>query len=89
MDVDVDADEAEGGIRDRLPDLPGALARVASPLPSSRQRRLTQVHSVSLSTVGIFGRETEAKAVVVGGGTVTTPAHLDIAGTCFDPRGSL
>ena len=64
-----------------------APSRAASPPP--RQRRLASAHSGSggsLETVGV-GRETEAAEAAVGG-TGTTPAHLDLAGTCFDPRGA-
>jgi len=90
MDVDLDTDSADEGEAEVETDCltSRAPSRAASPPPSSRQRRLAPVHSGSLETVGVVGRETEAEAVVGGGGTVTTPAHLDIAGTCFDPRGS-
>jgi hypothetical protein len=88
MDVDVDTDDAEDAEAEVEADCltSRAPSRAASPPPSSRQRRLALVHSGSLETVGVVGLEMEAEVVV--GGTVTTPAHLDIAGTCFDPRGS-
>jgi len=84
MDVDVDVDTDDGDeaeaevetdcLTSRAP------SRAASPPP--RQRRLA-VHSGALEAVGL-GLEAEAMEV---GGTVATPAHLDLAGTCFDPRG--
>jgi hypothetical protein len=88
MDVDVDVDtddgdEAEAEVEtDCLTSrAPSRAASPPPPQPPSRQRRLASVHD----TVGV-GRETDA--AVEGGGTVTTPAHLDLAGTCFDPRGA-
>jgi hypothetical protein len=82
MDVDIDTDdgeeaeaEAEGEtdcLTSRAP------SRAASPPP--RPRRLA-VHSGALEMVGA-----EADAEV--GGTLATPPHLDLAGTCFDPRGA-
>ncbi|KAI0289717.1 hypothetical protein BC826DRAFT_1030078 [Russula brevipes] len=82
MDVDIDTDdgeeaeaEAEGEtdcLTSRAP------SRAASPPP--RHRRLA-VHSDALELVGA-----EADAEVSG--ILATPAHLDLAGTCFDPRGA-
>ena len=95
MDVDVDTDDGDDGEAEVETDCltSRAPSRAASPPPPqlpSRQRRLASVHSGSggsLETVG-FGRETEAAEAIMGGGTVTTPAHLDLAGTCFDPHGA-
>ena len=99
MDVDVDVDTDDGDEAEVETDCltSRAPSRAASPPPArphSRQRRLASVHSgASLDTVGV-GRETDADASVAaavvgaGCGTVTTPAHLDLAGTCFDPRGA-
>jgi len=80
MDVDVDTDDVEGGEGESEADCltSRAPSRAASPPP--RQRRLA-MHSGSPE---MAGAETAAEL----GGTVATPPHLDLAGTCFDPRGA-
>jgi len=85
MDVDVDTDDGDEAEAEVETDCltSRAPSRAASPPP--RQRRLA-VHSGALEAVGL-GLEAEAEAMEVGG-TVATPAHLDLAGTCFDPRGA-
>ncbi|KAI9511910.1 hypothetical protein F5148DRAFT_1167363 [Russula earlei] len=80
MDVDVDADEVEGAEAEVETDCltSRAPSRAASPPP--RQRRLALQSGAS----EVLGTETAAEA----GGTVATLPHLDLAGTCFDPRGA-
>jgi hypothetical protein len=92
MDVDVDVDtddgdEAEAEVEtDCLTSrAPSRAASPPPPQPPSRQRRLASAHD----TVGVgYEAAVEAAVVGMGSGTVTTPAHLDLAGTCFDPRGA-
>lgn len=82
MDVDVETDDGDEGEAEAETDCltSRAPSRAASPPP--RQRRLA-VHAGALETVGH-----EAEVEPSMGGTVATPAHLDLAGTCFDPRGA-
>jgi len=90
MDVDVDTDDGEevevetDCLTSRAP------SRAASPpLPLPlRQRPLatTVVHSGVAREMG--EAEAEAEAEAEGAIVVGTPPHLDLAGTCFDPRGS-
>jgi hypothetical protein len=92
MDVDVETDdvdemEAEAEVEtDCLTSR--APSRAASPPPvSARQRRLA-MHSdnESARAAGVVGSETETTE---NARTVATmPPHLDLAGVCFDPRGS-
>jgi len=80
MDVDVDVDDVEGAEAEAEADCltSRAPSRTASPPP--RQRRLA-MHS---GVPDMAGGESAAEL----GGTVTTLPHLDLAGTCFDPRGA-
>ncbi|KAH9957109.1 hypothetical protein BC827DRAFT_1138375 [Russula dissimulans] len=80
MDVDVDTDDVEGGEGETEADCltSRAPSRAASPPP--RQRRLA-MHSGAPEMAG-------AEIAAELGGTVATPPHLDLAGTCFDPRGA-
>ena len=82
MDVDVETDDGDDGEAEAEADCltSRAPSRAASPPP--RQRRLA-VHAGALEAVG---HETEIVEMPMGG-TIATPAHLDLAGTCFDPRG--
>jgi len=80
MDVDVDVDDVEGAEAEAEADCltSRAPSRAASPPP--RQRRLA-MHSGALD---MAGAESAADPV----GMVATLPHLDLAGTCFDPRGA-
>jgi hypothetical protein len=95
MDVDTDDDE-EGAEAEVETDCltSRAPSRAASPPPPLPRQRLiagTVVHSgvgreMGVETTSASGTEAEAEAegaIVVG-----MPAHLDLAGTCFDPRGA-
>lgn len=90
MDVDVETDDGEEGadaevetdcLTSRAP------SRAASP-PLPRQRHITGtvVHSGVAREMGVETTSVvdEAEGAVVVG----MPAHLDLAGTCFDPRGA-
>jgi hypothetical protein len=90
MDVDVDTDDGEDGEAELETDCltsraPSRAASPPLPLPP-RQRPLaaTVVHSGESREMGVETGEAEAEGAIVVG----TPAHLDLAGTCFDPRGA-
>jgi hypothetical protein len=96
MDVDVDTDDGEDGAEAETDCLTSrAPSRAASPpplpLPRHRYPTGTVVQSgvardLGVETTSASGAEAEAEAegaIVVG-----MPAHLDLAGTCFDPRGA-
>ena len=90
MDVDVDTDDGEEAEVETDCLTSRAPSRAASPpLPlPPRQRPLaaTVVHSGVAREMG--EAEAEAEAEAEGAIVVGTPPHLDLAGTCFDPRGS-
>jgi hypothetical protein len=90
MDVDVetdDVDEVEAEAEVETDCLTSrAPSRAASPpLVSTRQRRLA-IHSDNEGprAAGVVGSETE----IENARTVAMLPHLDLAGVCFDPRGS-
>jgi hypothetical protein len=92
MDVDVDSDDGEEGVDAEVETdclTSRAPSRTASP-PLPRQRHITGTvvlsgvaREMGVPTSGAETDEAEGSAVVVG-----MPAHLDLAGTCFDPRGA-
>jgi hypothetical protein len=94
MDVDVDTDDGEEGdeaevetdcLTSRAP------SRAASPLSLPQRPRpltATVVHSGVAREMGVETGEAEAEAEAEGAIVVGTPPHLDLAGTCFDPRGA-
>jgi hypothetical protein len=95
MDVDVDTDDGEDGAEAEVETdcltsrAPSRAASPPLPLPP-RQRPLaaTVVHSGVSREMGVETGDTEAEAEAEGEIVVGTPPHLDLAGTCFDPRGA-
>lgn len=88
-EMDVDTDDGEEGAEaevetDCLTSRAPSRAASPPPLPIQRQRPIgaTVVHS------GVGTTTAEAEAEAEGAIVVGMPPHLDLAGTCFDPRGS-
>ena len=69
-----------------------APSRAASPPlplpPRPRPLAATVVHSGVAREMDVETGEAEAEAQAEGAIVVGTPPHLDLAGTCFDPRGA-
>jgi len=92
MDVDVDTDDGDEGAEAEVETdclTSRAPSRAASP-PLSRQRHFTGtvVQSGVAREMTTSGSGADAEAEAEGAIVVGMPAHLDLAGTCFDPRGA-
>jgi len=92
MDVDMDTDDGEEGAEAEVETdclTSRAPSRAASPpLPLPPRQRPLAATMVHAREMGVEAGEAEVDpeadvAIVVG-----TPPHLDLAGTCFDPRGA-
>jgi hypothetical protein len=89
--MDVDTDDGEEGADAEVETdcltsrAPSRAASPPPPPPISRQRHppATVLHVGATS-----GAQAEAEAEAEGAIVVGIPPHLDLAGTCFDPRGA-
>ena len=81
MDVDGETDDGDEGEAEAETD---CLTSRAPLRAASLPPRCLAVHAGALETVG---RDTEVVEMAMSG-TVATPAHLDLAGTCVDPHGA-
>jgi hypothetical protein len=91
MDVDVDTDDGEEAEVETDCLTSRAPSRAASPpppLPRQRHPAGTVVQSGVARDLGVSASAAEAEADAEGAIVVGMPAHLDLAGTCFDPRGA-
>jgi hypothetical protein len=91
--MDVDTDDGEEGADAEVETdcltsrAPSRAASPPPPLPMSRQRHppATVQH---VGRTSASGAQAEAESDSEGAIVVGMPPHLDLAGTCFDPRGS-
>jgi hypothetical protein len=95
MDVDVDTDDGDEGAEAEVETdcltsrAPSRAASPPPPLPRQRYPAGTVVYPGVARDLGVEAiSAAEAEAEAEGAIVVGMPAHLDLAGTCFDPRGA-
>ena len=87
-DVDADADEMDDAEAEAETDCltSRAPSRAASPPPPLHGGRQSQRRPAAAYAPDHYATTTAATAD--GAPPIQTPAHLDLAGTCFDPSGA-